>query len=75
MDHLRATESPQIVLILCSQGIVRLEKLYISTTAILELKFMPKLNTLNLYNKIEDSKEIQTTSPDNKDASNQTFDC
>ena len=33
---------------------------YISTTAFLELKFMPKLKTLNLYNKIEDSKEIQT---------------
>ena len=33
---------------------------YISTTAFLELKFMPKLKALNLYNKIEDSKEIQT---------------
>ena len=33
---------------------------YISTTAFLELKFMPKLKTLNLYNKIEDGKEIQT---------------
>ena len=33
---------------------------YISTTAFLELKFMPRLKTLNLYDKIEGSKEIQT---------------
>ena len=33
---------------------------YISTTAFLELNFMPKLKTLNLYNKIPDGKEIQT---------------